>query len=63
MLLVRVIILEHSHVNLSNSSGVPVIKSAINQSFKMQDNKEVIDAHLNKGAQEILLLSPSKSMA
>jgi hypothetical protein len=29
----------------------------------MQDNKEVIVAHLNKGAQEILLLSRSKSMA
>jgi hypothetical protein len=29
----------------------------------VQDNKEVIVAHLNKGAQEILLLSHSKSMA
>jgi len=29
----------------------------------MQDNKEVIVAHLNKGAQEILLFSPSKSTA
>jgi hypothetical protein len=29
----------------------------------MQDNKEVIVAHSSKGAQEILLLSRSKSMA